>query len=97
MKWILLSLFLIPSTVLGVQLLQSNYDNEPSIFSEFRNLGDRAQTKNKVVTSTPSAIDLEDGQFAVYQSSSNAQNIFLMLRVGTTIYASPAFPIIKVR
>lgn len=93
MRWLLIIPFLCAMTP-----LHNDYKDGRSLFNEFRNIMDNAQDQSFTqVTSTPNWEDLRDGSFVIYVPTRppTAQNMILMLRVGTTIYHSPMFPIMR--
>lgn len=80
--------------------VNNSYKDEQTTFNEFKNIYDNAQDQSfQKVTSTPNYQDMKEGQIFIYVSTpaSALADVRIMLRVGTTIYASPQFPIIKVR
>lgn len=96
MKWTFLLLF-ITSRLWAMTPILNDYKDPQDTFTEFRNVFDNGQNKINVVTSTPNAIDMNETDLWVYQSSVNAKDVFLFLRIGTTVYGSINFPIIKGR
>ena len=91
--WVLTLPFLLGMTQIG-----NEYSKEPAIQNEFKNLYDNGQDQSFTqVTSTPPYQSMKDGQMFVYISSPPAQDVTLMLRVGTTVYVSPNFTIMKGR
>lgn len=80
--------------------VRNDYEKKEDVFTEMRNLLDNAQDRSFTqVASTPNISDLRDGEIVIYISSPNVAvpNVSLMLRAGTTVFASPMFPIIKGR
>lgn len=96
MKWLLL--IFLTSTLSAAPLL-NDYEKPENTYLEFRNAYDTLQSKEFTqVTTTPSVTEMRDGEIFVFISTNPpARDVSLMLRVGTTIYSSPMFPIIKVR
>ena len=92
--WILF----LPAFCYGVTPIANDYSDAQSSFAEFRNVMDNAQDKSfTVVTTTPNYTDLRDGEMVVYVSTPLVASVNLMLRMGTTLYVSPLFPIVKGR
>ena len=92
--WILF----LPALCYGVTPIANDYGDAQNSYVEFRNVMDNAQDKSfTVVTTTPNYTDLRDGEIVVCVSTPFVTSVNLMLRAGTTLYASPMFPIIKGR
>ena len=91
-RWLLLALPLLAMTP-----LRNDYGKKEDTYTEFRNVFDNGQNKINVVTSTPSVIEMNDTDLWVMKSTENARDVFLFLRIGTTVYGSVNFPIIKGR
>lgn len=91
--WILLTLFLF-----GFSQVHNTHDNQVKTDEEFKNVYDQAQRRQyTLVLTTPNYQDLQNGEMVVYSSSTINPTIALMLRVGTTIYVSPYFSIMRGR
>ena len=78
----------------ALQPIANDYDDPINTFNEIRNITDNAQDKSfTMVTSSPTLLDLRDGEMVVYSSGiyTSAGNVHLVLRVGTTLYYSPNF------
>ena len=89
-------LFCIP--LLGMTQIGNEYSKEPSVSNEFKNIYDNGQDQSfEQKNSTPAWQDMKNGQIFIYISSPPAQDVTLMLRVGSTVYVSPNFTIMKGR
>lgn len=100
MRTVLLLAFivLLSKTCFSMSPLNNDYSDKQSIYNEFRNVFDNGQGKSFTVTNaTPNVIDLADGEFVIYRATANAVDVFLALRVGTTIFWSPNIPLIRGR
>ena len=98
MRYLFLVPLLLASSLYAMTPISNDYSDQTATFVEFRNVFDNGQDRSFTqVTSTPNVTDLRDGEMVIYASTPMAQNVVLMLRNGTTIYASPNFQIIKSR
>lgn len=98
MKYLTAVMLLFSVNAYALAPIRSDYTKPEDVFTEMRNLTDNAQDRSFTqVSSTPSVSEMRDGEMVIYVSSSNAPNVNLMLRAGTTVFASPMFPIIKGR
>ena len=101
MKWITTVFFLMATQALALTPILNDYGDKNDVYMEFRNLYDQAQDRQftQVVGSTPNYTDLRDGEIVIYVSTPalSTTDIRLMLRIGTTIYSSPTFPVMKGR
>lgn len=95
MRWILLSLFLIAATP-----VHDLHDESFKVDQEFENVYDNLQDKSfrTITVTTPAFENMRDGEITIYKSTTAIpQDIRLMLRVGTTVYVSPNFTIMRGR
>lgn len=82
--------------------IANDYSDKNQVYQELRNIIDNAQDRSfTTVNSTPNPIDSEirDREIVIYYSSATVatNDVRLMLRLGTTIYSSPQFTVIKGR
>lgn len=97
MKWGLLVIFT-TMNLWAVTPIMNDYNSQESVFGEMRNITDNAQDQSfTIVTTTPNVTDMREGQIFIYASTQPAKDVSLMLRIGTTVYSSPTFPVIKVK
>lgn len=93
MKYLLLCL----PFLMGFTPIYNSHDSLKKVDDEIKNMTDNLQSRQfTVVNTTPNYLDLQDGEMVVY-SSFPFTPVSLMLRVGTTIYVSPYFQIMKGR
>lgn len=98
MKWTLL-LLLSSNCSWAMSPILNEYGDKRNTYTEFRNVFDNGQDQSftSVVASTPNYQDMKDGQVFIYISTPTAPVVKLMLRLGSTVYFSPDFQIIKGR
>ena len=98
MKYAIFLIFL-SSFAYAVTPIANDYKDSKAVLTEFRNVFDNAQdrTFTQVVASTPNYQEMREGEIFIYISSLTAPTIKLMIRTGSTIYASPDFNIIRGR
>lgn len=94
-------ILLIASPVFALSPIVNDYTDKNDVYREFKNLFDNAQDSHfrEIVTSTPNWQDLDEGQIVIYVStpSTPLTDVHTMLRVGTTLYSSPNWQVIKGR
>ena len=91
--WLLFVPFL-----LGMGQINNTYTEEQAIYTDIKNIYDNGQDQQFTqVTSTPPYQSMKDGQFFIYVSTPNPLDVTVMLRVGTTVYVSPNWSIMKGR
>ena len=88
MRWLWILFLVTPA--FGASPIYNDYPDKNSIYTEFRNVFDNMQDQMFTeTTSTPSFLDLKEGQLYVYASTPTPTVATMFLRVGTTLYVSP--------
>lgn len=78
--------------------IYTKHNDLKQVDDEIKNMSDNFQSRQfTVVASTPNYQDIQDGEVVIYSSATINPTISLMLRVGTTLYVSPYFQIMRGR